>query len=286
MCYAIPEGTMGIINKKKHNRSKRGKGKGKFHWSLRLLLICMVFTGLSVLFVSGYRALLVSPLLQITTIRVKGCQRLDPQTVIAQAKIPFGANILSLDLTAVSRKLTDHPWISEALIIREIPDRIRIEIEERKPVALVRGHDFFLMDSQGECFTRVTPSDYTDLPIITGIEPATLGPDCNLSPDFTTQIKDLYRECRLQLPWYLISEIHWNRLHGLSLFTTQGGIQIDLGTRDYTSRIARLEKVLRYLMDKGTHSELRGIDLTHGDRVLVRGNFQVPPQDRPKQRGV
>jgi cell division septal protein FtsQ len=191
-----------------------------------------------------------------------------------------------VDLTAVSKKLTSHPWIAEAVIIREIPDRIRIEIEEHKPVALVRGHHFFLMDSQGECFTRVTPSDYADLPIITGIEPATLGPDCNLSPDLTAQIKDLYRECRLQLPLHLISEIRWNRRHGLSLFTTQGGIQIDLGTGDYGSRLARLERVLHYLMDKGAQSQLRRIDLTHGDRVFVRGKFQVIPQNRPKQRGV
>jgi cell division protein FtsQ len=241
---------------------------------------------LSALCLVGYRALLSSPLLQVTRIQVNGCQQLEPQAVIQQAEIPSGVNILALDLDGVRKRLTQHPWIAAAMISREIPDRIRIEIEERKPVALVKGHQFYLADQQGACFAKAAPSEHAGLPIITGLDPETLGSGCNLPREFTVLLENLYRETQLILPWRLISEIRWDRNAGLSFFTARGGIQVDLGSEDYGIRIAKLEKVLRYLEKKGLQAQLRGIDLSHGNRVFVRGRFKIPKQNRSQQKGV
>lgn len=255
-------------------------------WGLQFLFVCLGFLLLSGLCFGVYRTLLTSPVLQVTSINVSGLKRLDPQTVIQQARIPSGINILSLDLDSVSRRLTNHPWIVSALINREIPDRIRIEIEERKPVALVKGQHFYLIDSRGICFTRAVPGEYGGLPIITGLDPKSLGPGHNLPRKFTALFQDLYKECQLKLPWRLISEIRWDSHAGLSIFTVQGGIQVDLGNGNYGPRIDRLKKVLGYLEKKGVHTKLRGIDLSHGNRVFVRGNFPVFQRDHRKQRGV
>ncbi len=252
----------------------------------KIFLVLLAFVALSALCLVGYRSLLRSPLLQVTRIQVNGCQHLDPQAVIQQAGIPSGTNILSLDLDGVRKRLTQHPWIAAAAISREIPDRIRIEIEERKPVALVKGHQFYLADQQGACFARAVPSEHTGLPIITGFDPGTLDSGCNLPREFTVLLENLFLETQLKLPWRLISEIRWNRNTGLSFFTARGGIQVDLGSEDYGIRIAKLEKVLRYLEKKGLHSQLRGIDLSHGNRVFVRGRFKIPKQSRSKQKGV
>lgn len=255
-------------------------------WTLQLFVFLLGFIGLSLLCVAGYRSLLASPLLQVTTIQVRGYDRLDPQSVIQQAKIPADVNILSLDLDGVNRRLMNHPWIAAALISREIPDRIRIEIKERKPVALVRGHEFFLMDYQGVCFTSAVPSEYGSLPIITGLDPDTLGPGRTVPREFTMLIEDFYHESNLKMPWRLVSEIRWDKNAGISIFTVQGGIQVNLGSDNFGPKMARLAKVLRYLEEKGLHQQLRGIDLSHGNRVFVRGKFQVHQQDRPQKRGV
>ena len=99
-------------------------------------------------------------------------------------------------------------------------------------------------------------------------------------------IEDFHKESKLKLPWRLVSEIRWNRNTGVSIFTVQGGIQVDLGRDNFGPKIAKLEKVLRYLEEKGLKNKLRGIDLSHGNRVFVRGNFQVRQQDRPQKRGA
>jgi cell division protein FtsQ len=225
-------------------------------------------------------------LLRITSIQVSGCQHLGPQTVIKQAAIPSGANILSVDLVAVSRRVTEHPWVQSAVVRREIPDRIHIAIEERQPAALVRGRDFLLTDLQGVCFTKAVPTEHSGLPIITGFAPETVTVGHQLPQEFITLLQDLHGECRRQLPWRLISEIQWDSLVGLSLFTVRDGIQIVLGSSNYGPRIARLEKVLRYLEKEKAHSQVRSMDLSYGDRAFVKGNFQVFRQNRSQGRGV
>ena len=286
MQISLPFEAIKVTSKKNSYRNKRLQLYRRLRLVAKIFLVLLVFLALSALCLVGYRSLLNSPLLQVTRIQVNGCQQLDPQAVIQQAEIPSGVNILSLDLDGVRNRLTQHPWIAAAAISREIPDRIRIEIEERKPVALVKGHQFYLADQQGACFARAAPSKHTGLPIITGFDLETLGSGCNLPREFTVLLENLYRETQLKLPWRLISEIRWNRNTGLSFFTARGGIQVDLGSEDYGTRIAKLEKVLRYLEKKGLNAQLRGIDLSHGNRVFVRGRFRIPKQNRSQQKGV
>jgi cell division protein FtsQ len=286
MQISLPFETIKVKSKKNSYRNKRLELYRRLRLVAKIFLVLLAFVALSTLCLAGYRALLSSPLLQVTRILVNGCQQLEPQAVIQQAEIPSGVNILALDLDGVRKRLTQHPWIAAAMISREIPDRIRIEIEERKPVALVKGHQFYLADQQGACFAKAAPSEHAGLPIITGLDPETLGSGCNLPREFTVLLENLYRETQLILPWRLISEIRWDKNAGLSFFTARGGIQVDLGSEDYGIRIAKLEKVLRYLEKKGLQAQLRGIDLSHGNRVFVRGRFKLPKQNRSQQKGV
>jgi cell division protein FtsQ len=286
MQISLPFESRKITAKKNSYRKRQRPSRIRLRWILQLFLFFLGFAGLSLLCIAGYRTLLTSSLLQVTRIQVSGCDRLDPQTVIQKAKIPSDVNILSLDLDLVKSRLTRHPWIEAALISREIPDRIRIEIKERKPVALVRGRRFYLMDHLGVCFTTAVPNQYTALPIITGLNPEALGPGCTVPREFIVLIDHLHKESKLRLPWRLVSEIRWNKNTGVSIFTVQRGIQVDLGTNNFGHKIAKLEKVLRYLEKRGLQSQLRGIDLSHGNRVFVRGSFKVRQQGLPQKRGA
>lgn len=286
MQISLPFETVKVSNKKNSYRADPRKLRRRLRSILQFSMICLVFAGLSALCVSCYRTLLTSPILNVASVQVSGCEVLDPEAVIRQAQIPSGVNILSLDLHWVRQKVTNHPWIASAVISREIPDRIRIEIVERKPVALVKGRQFYLMDHGGLCFASAAPGEYAGLPIITGFDPEILASGCKLPREFIVLIEDFYQESQLRLPWKLISEIRWGENKGLSIFTVRGGIQIDLGRDNYGPKIARLEKVLRYLEEKGLHPQLRGIDLSHGNRIFVRGNFKIHERDRPQKKGV
>jgi cell division protein FtsQ len=265
-----------IVSKKNRSRGrKRGGGVCGLHPACSLFLICLALVGLSTLCVGAYRSLLASPLLRVTRIQVTGCERLDRQWVVQQADVHAGANILSLDLSAVSRRLTRVPSVAAAVVMREIPDRIRIDIQERKPIALVYSDGFYLVDGDGVCFGRPVPGEHPGMPIITGMDSESLSPGSRLPAELVGCLRELHRQCRPQLPWRLISEIRWNGDGGLSLYTVRDGIRIDLGSDHYGPRIARLGTVLRYLGESRVHRQLRRVDLTYEDRVFVRGDFRV-----------
>lgn len=271
--------------RKKGHRQKSRPRRGNLRRLLRLFLFLFTLAGLSALFVGGYRTLLTSPLLEVATIQVTGCNHLRPETIIRQSGIRAGVNILSLDLGAVSRRVAAHPWVAETVVVREIPDRVRIQIEERQPVALVRGNSFYLMDLQGHCFARESPGKYPRLPIISGLAPETVATGSTIPPEPLELLVALHEQCKAQLPWRLISEIHWDQSTGLTLFTVGGALGIKLGRGDYGSKLTRLGRVLSYLESKGVATGIRSIDLAYRDRVFVRGNFENMHQDR-QPRGV
>lgn len=273
----MPASTLG--NQKSH---RRRLGRDLRHLA-RLLFLCLGVAALSLLFMRGYQMLLSSTLLSVARIQVNGCKHLQPDTIIQQAGIRPGDSILGLDLDEISRRVSSHPWVASAVIIREIPDSIRIDIEERQPFALVRGREFFLVDPRGRAFVQAFPAEYPGLPIISGMDPASVGPGGDLPQDLMALLSALYRDCQDYLPWRLISEIQYAANVGLRVYTLRGGMAITLGRGDYGARMARLGRVLRHLEKRGLHHHLRGIDLAYRDRVFVRGTFRI---DRLQQRGV
>jgi cell division protein FtsQ len=92
------------------------------------------------------------------------------------AAIDRGANVVWIDTAAVKDRLESDPWIARATVTRSLPWTIRIEVEERRPVAvLVSGASAALVAADG---TRLGPAaDEGHLPsiVLPPAAPATVG---------------------------------------------------------------------------------------------------------------
>lgn len=60
-------------------------------------------------------------------------------------------NLYALDLASVKRDLEMLPWIRHAFVERVLPDTLRIQVEEREPIAEIRRP---LLTAQGESVTQ------------------------------------------------------------------------------------------------------------------------------------
>lgn len=69
-----------------------------------------------------------------------------------------GKNVLFVSPSAVIAKLKTNPWIGDVAVRKEFPDRIEIQVEPKKPVAiqLKDGLPFYL-DRQGKEIAKVAP---------------------------------------------------------------------------------------------------------------------------------
>jgi cell division protein FtsQ len=85
-----------------------------------------------------------------------------------------GRNIFFVNLGDRRRQLEQIPWIERASVMRLLPDRIRVSVVERTPIAFVRqGQQIGLVDADGVLLTMpaatMTQHHYS-FPVVTGID--------------------------------------------------------------------------------------------------------------------
>ncbi len=87
----------------------------------------------------------------------------------------IGRNIFFIPLAQREAVLEAEPWVKHAVVMRLLPDTIRIAITERVPVAFAHvGHTIELVDGEG-VLLPVSPSTlaarHYSFPVITGLDP-------------------------------------------------------------------------------------------------------------------
>jgi cell division septal protein FtsQ len=58
--------------------------------------------------------------------------------VLEWARVRTGDNLMALDLRQVRAKLLENPYVAEATVERRLPDTLRITVDERQPLALLK----------------------------------------------------------------------------------------------------------------------------------------------------
>jgi len=137
------------------------------------------------------RLLFANPAFAIQRIDVYGDGTIRLEQLRRWAGVQPGQNILALDLARVRRDLELCSSIGAAVIERELPNRLAIRIQERRPIAsvhgIVRGPDgrgikpvLYHIDAAGFVIApldprlRSEPFDATELPSLAGVAQADL----------------------------------------------------------------------------------------------------------------
>ena len=113
------------------------------------------------------------PFFAIRAISVDGdVARNSVSTIRANAAPRLAGNFLTLDLAAVRRAFESVPWVRHAVVQRVWPNRLRVRLEEHRPVALWSSGEAGserLVNSFGEVFeANVGDVEDDDLPTLEG----------------------------------------------------------------------------------------------------------------------
>ena len=83
-------------------------------------------------------------------IEITGLQNVTKAQIMEVMGGDIGRNIFFIPLTAAETQLEQIPWVESASVMRFVPNRLRVEIHERTPVAFARvGSKIFLIDAGG-----------------------------------------------------------------------------------------------------------------------------------------
>lgn len=106
---------------------------------------------------------------QVKDIEVVGMRRVDQLKVYDMVLDHTNKPMLLVDINQIQQDLSRYGWIKQVRVSRQLPDKLFIEIGERKPVA-VWQHDgkYKLLDDQGKILEAISKAQIGNLPLVNG----------------------------------------------------------------------------------------------------------------------
>ena len=260
--------------KLRQNRSKGQKQPLNLRKLLHRALRIGVFGFSALLLVIGstllVQLLLASDLFRVETIKVQGNSQMGREEIVGLSDIQTGTMTFDLDLHLIGRKIAENPWVREARVSRIFPKQVVIQIEERKPRAIINLDYLYYLDETGEVFKVLGSGDSLDYPVVTGFNREELHEGGSDSARQLREIVGLIEDLKQREIFNLdqVSEIHREAGGGLCLFTYKGAVKIRLGRCDYQEKISRLERIYAKLEKR--LPVLDYIDLNVDERIIVR----------------
>jgi cell division protein FtsQ len=274
-----------FIARQQHRNRRLRRVRRWARWLGTAAAAVLVATAIAVGGVAAVQAVRQSRLVAVAEVSVVGARRLSETAIRAAAAIEPETSIFDLDVALVRSRLEALPGVRRAQVVRHLPNRVALGIEEREPYALVNldraGRPGLVwVDADGYLVGPERRGATPSLPILSGVEvPAARGepPGDRLQAGLTL-LRAIQRSGTRVVA--RISEIDLERAGGPVLYTVDGA-SVWLGAEGWDERLARLDGVLGDLDDHGERVD--SLDLRFRDLVVLKPRA-VPITARPKEQ--
>ncbi|MBI3812965.1 MAG: FtsQ-type POTRA domain-containing protein, partial [Nitrospinae bacterium] len=202
--------------------------------------------------------------------------------VLSLCNIKTGQSIFSLRLDDIYKRLKGHPWIRDAVVKKELPDKLSIKISERVPAAVLKSKGIYLVDNEGVILTELKGDAEIELPVI--IEPETFAykeggrvnsEEVLSSIGIAERVKkagSVFNGLPLDGEIFRIEPISINRV---KLYHGDGEEYIIINSDNMDKNFKNLQMAMKRLKEDTApfHAdgrELDYIDLSYRDKVIVK----------------
>ena len=189
-------------------------------------------------------------------------------------------SVLRVPLETRRAQIEEIPWVEEASVARILPNRLRVEITERTPVAFFRNsNELTLIDAHGVILDRPEGEDF-HYPIVTGMSESLAreerGKRMQVYAEFMKDI-DLVKSGSSER----ISEIDLGNPRDLSAVLTGLGsdagtpaVTVHFGQGDFTGKYRTL--VDNFTQWQASAGPVHSIDLRYSRQVVVNPDTSTP----------
>lgn len=216
--------------------------------------------------------------LPVSEIVVETDGTLQHDFIVATLAVPEDANLLSVDLNELKRRVESLGQVESAVVSRRFPDALEVFVTERQPIARIlaqrsNGEKLMLfVDAFGEVFAgeRLDPKVVRSLPFLDGVtlskkeegfsRIAGMGPLADLLSEAKAIAPHLYSG------WRVVSLEREDRLIAKGRMAEE--IVFDRYA-DFRNQLGKLDYILDYYRSS-SGAGIRRVDLTLGDQVPVR----------------
>ena len=230
-------------------------------WSAKILLAVCVCAGACYGVRKGVSLLLLkNPDYNLAELNVETDGILSPEAVLKAADLHKGTNIFFVDLRRAKARVEELPQVDKVQVVRQLPNRVTIQINERKPVAwvaperasanreeVVKSPDAYLVDAHSVLLPPVQTAQGYYLPVIRNYHgprssgQEVEGEEIKAALDLLQAQQDSMIAARFQ-----IQDIDLAKHFGLEV-TDRNGLQVLFGLDDMDRQLKRLDVDLQVL---------------------------------------
>src|SRR5438445_329070 len=112
---------------------------------------------------------LATRLIEKAAVEVRGASRVPPERILEASGIVHGESLWRIDPHQVQLRLEELPEIRRADVVRELPNRVSIVVEERRPFTLVHAGRLHWLDEEGRVLGEEGRAVVPEVPVISGL---------------------------------------------------------------------------------------------------------------------
>lgn len=254
---------------KKHDKSVDADEKKGVNKAVVAFFVILVITGVGI-------GCLFSPTFNLRGIIVGDGTNVTRAEILNSFEIEMGINVFKINYKEIKNSVEKLPYIKSAEAKILFPDEIKIDYVERKPFALVKYlESYMVMDKYGYILEITRQNKYQDLPIIYNIEFDTY----EIGKQFEDTAKTKYDNVVYLLETavknefsYTISEINYESIGNVKLWIKESDIEVIYGDIDRNfigDKLNYIEEVLNNTKGKKGKIDLSNSGYLEGKTVFT-----------------
>jgi cell division protein FtsQ len=206
-------------------------------------------------------------------IEVTGMQNVSKAQIMEVMGADIGRNIFFIPLAQQKAQLEQIPWVEAASVMRFVPNRLKVEIQERTPVAFARvGPRMSLIDAGGTLM-ELTPKHKYSFPVILGMNP---GEPLSTRAPRMKAYGEMVRELDSSGARYSqdLSEVDLTDLEDVKVRVNDpsGDVLVHLGSSDY---LRRYKIYVTHAQGwRQQFQRLESVDLRYDNQIVVNPDMQ------------
>jgi cell division protein FtsQ len=186
----------------------------------------------------------------------------------------YGSNIFTEDLSVISTRIEEHPYIAGVRVSKHFPKGILIEVSERYPVALINNNPLLLIDNNNTVLPFRSNSFDFQIPILSNfnitndlypVGKQTLSPVAIDVVQFLNRIKKEYPQLYQNL-----SEVRLSKYNDYELILTEEPTKIVIGKSMTWSKILVLKEFEKSISGRKSLTDYAYLDLRYDNQVITK----------------
>lgn len=247
---------------------------------LKCIMIVAFISVLSLASIFIYDFFTQSSFFNIKHIKISGLDRVEKQDILLMADLKGDENIFSINVSAIEKQITTHPWVQSVRVKRHLESILSISIIEQEPLAIVRIENLsdILINTQGAPFKEYDPEKdrISNLPVITGLDLTAQEGQYRFDGPLFDAIMTLLNMKDINP----VTQIKGDQNTGIIIDVTDTYnqvpehsntvIQIKLGFDDFKAKLDKAAEISRYIGKNFPDKAICAMDLFNIHKIFIK----------------